>query len=107
MPQLDPLSDQQWAFVSNLRQACQQAEDALKQGLDKLQLNLAEAVASGHLGEGNYIPQVATALEKLEALVSFVNQVLKHMTMVNMYFNFFLLIWTRKHMKLNELSLLN
>ncbi|KAL3728792.1 hypothetical protein ACJRO7_033382 [Eucalyptus globulus] len=74
MPQLDPLSDQQWAFVSNLRQACQQAEDALKQGLDKLQLNLAEAVASGHLGEGNYIPQVATALEKLEALVSFVNQ---------------------------------
>ncbi|XP_030463339.1 transcription factor TGA4-like [Syzygium oleosum] len=74
MPQLDPLTEPQLAFVYSLKQACQQAEDALKQGLDKLQHTLSEAVAGGRLGEGNYIPQVATAMEKLEALVSFVNQ---------------------------------
>ncbi|KAI3431091.1 DOG1 domain-containing protein [Psidium guajava] len=74
MPQLDTLTEQQWGWVCNLKQACQQAEDALKQGLDKLQNTLAEAVAGGHLGEGNYIPQVAAAMEKLEALVSFVKQ---------------------------------
>ncbi|XP_048135643.1 transcription factor TGA4-like isoform X2 [Rhodamnia argentea] len=86
---LDPLTEQQWAFVCNLKQACQQAEDALKQGLDKLQHTLAEAVASGHLGEGNYIPQVAAAMEKLEALVSFVNQAdhLRQETLLQMSHN--------------------
>ncbi|KAL6339014.1 hypothetical protein AAG906_024165 [Vitis piasezkii] len=74
VPQLDPLTDQQILDVCNLRQSCQQAEDALTQGMEKLQQILAEAVAAGQLGEGSYIPQLATALEKLEAVVSFVNQ---------------------------------
>lgn len=65
--------------VCNLRQSCQQAEDALTQGMEKLQQILAEAVAAGQLGEGSYIPQLATALEKLEAVVSFVNQVIEFM----------------------------
>ncbi|KAL5555914.1 hypothetical protein UlMin_038150 [Ulmus minor] len=74
LPHLDPLTDQQLFDVCNLRQSCQQAEDALSQGMDKLQQTLAETVAGGQLGEGNYDPQMANAMEKLEALVSFLNQ---------------------------------
>lgn len=44
--------------------------------MDKLQQTLAETVAAGQLGEGNYVPQIANAMEKLEALVCFMNQVL-------------------------------
>lgn len=74
VPQLYPLAEQQHVEVYSLRQSCQQAEDALSQGMDKLQLTLAETVASGQLGEGSFVPQMAIAMEKLEALVSFVNQ---------------------------------
>ncbi|CAB4283524.1 hypothetical protein PRUPE_6G177200 [Prunus persica] len=73
-PHLDPLTDQQVLDVYNLRQSCQQAEDALSQGMDKLQLTLADTVAAGQLGEGSYVPQMANAMQKLEELVSFVQQ---------------------------------
>ncbi|KAK2975229.1 hypothetical protein RJ640_009006 [Escallonia rubra] len=73
LPHLD-LLDQQLLEVCNLRRSCQQAEDALSQGMDKLQQTLAEAVAAGRLGEGSDIPQMSNAMERLEALVSFVNQ---------------------------------
>ncbi|RXI09377.1 hypothetical protein DVH24_033994 [Malus domestica] len=73
-PHLDPLTDQQALDVHNLRQSCQQAEDALSQGMDKLQHTLAETLAAGQLGEGSYVPQMANAMERLEALVSFVTQ---------------------------------
>ncbi|KAK9272256.1 hypothetical protein L1049_002627 [Liquidambar formosana] len=74
LPQLDPLTDQQVLDVYNLKQSCQQAEDALSQGMEKLQQNVAETVAAGQLDEGSYFPQMNTAMERLEALVSFVNQ---------------------------------
>ncbi|KAL5753635.1 hypothetical protein ACOSP7_021855 [Xanthoceras sorbifolium] len=74
VPQLDPLTEQQFMDVCNLRQSCQQAEDALSQGMDKLQQTLSETVAAGQLGEGVYLPQMNNAMEKLEALVCFVNQ---------------------------------
>lgn len=73
-PLLDDLTDKQQEDTTSLQQSCQQAEDALSQGMDRLQQHLAEAVAAGQLGEGNYIPQVTTAMDKLDALVSFVNQ---------------------------------
>lgn len=73
-PQLDPLTDQQVMDVYNLKQSCEQAEEALSQGMEKLQQTLAETVAAGQLGEGSYIPHMTNAMEKLEALVSFVNQ---------------------------------
>ncbi|KAF4351885.1 hypothetical protein CsatB_023727 [Cannabis sativa] len=73
-PHLEPLTDNQLLDVYNLRQSCQQAEDALSQGMEKLQQTLAESVAAGQLGEGNYIPQLPTAMERLEALVCFLNQ---------------------------------
>ncbi|KAI4317215.1 hypothetical protein L6164_025105 [Bauhinia variegata] len=69
VPLIEPLTEQQRMDVQNLGQSCQQAEDALSQGMDKLQQTLAETVAAGI-----YMPQMATAMEKLEALVSFVNQ---------------------------------
>ncbi|KAJ7956885.1 Transcription factor like [Quillaja saponaria] len=74
VPHLQSLDDQQHLDVDNLKQSCQQAEDALSQGMDKLQQTLVEAIAAGQLVEGPYIPHTATAMEKLEALVSFVNQ---------------------------------
>ena len=67
--------DQQQSEVCNLQQSCQQAEDALSQGMHRLQQILAETVASGQLCEGMYNPREGNALENLEALVCFVNQV--------------------------------
>ena len=71
------MMDQQVLDVCNLRQSCQQAEDAVSQGMEKLQHTLAESVAAGELGEGSYVPQITSAMERLEALVSFVDQVNK------------------------------
>lgn len=73
---IEPLTEQQRLDIDNLGQSCQQAEDALSQGMEKLRQTLADSVAAGQFIEGTYIPQMATAMEKLEALVSFVNQVL-------------------------------
>ncbi|XP_031385237.1 transcription factor TGA4-like isoform X2 [Punica granatum] len=64
---LHPLADQQFFDACNLRQSCQQAEDALSQGMDKLQQTLAETVAFGQMSD-------RASVEKLEALISFVNQ---------------------------------
>ncbi|KAK9270588.1 hypothetical protein L1049_026169 [Liquidambar formosana] len=74
MPQLEPLTDQQLVDVCNLRHSSQQAEDALSQGMDKLQQTLAQGIASDQMDAENYRYQMATALENLEALEGFVNQ---------------------------------
>lgn len=75
LPHLD-LLEKQHAEVCNLKQSCQQTEDALSQGMEKLQQTLSDALAAGQLGEGSYFPQVANAMERLDALVSFVGQVM-------------------------------
>ncbi|CAG7911607.1 transcription factor TGA4 [Brassica rapa] len=87
LPHFDPMMDQQVLDVCNLRQSCQQAEDAVSQGMEKLQHTLAESVAAGELGEGSYVPQITSAMERLEALVSFVNQAdhLRHETLQQMH----------------------
>ncbi|KAJ6990827.1 transcription factor TGA1-like [Populus alba x Populus x berolinensis] len=74
VPCMEPLTEQQLMDVVNLRQSCQQAEDALSQGLEKLQQNVAETVAAGQLGEASYSPHLETAIEKLEAVARFVQQ---------------------------------
>ncbi|KAK6938200.1 Basic-leucine zipper domain [Dillenia turbinata] len=74
LPQLEPLTDQQLLEVCNLRLSSQQAEDALTQGIDKLQQSLAQSVATDSVSVGNYGSQMAAAVEMLEALESFVNQ---------------------------------
>ncbi|KAH9615181.1 hypothetical protein KSS87_008039 [Heliosperma pusillum] len=86
-PQLDPLTDQQVMDVYNLKQSCEQAEEALTQGMDKLRQTLAESVAERLFGEGSFSPQMTNAIEKLEALVSFVNQAdhLRRETLLQMH----------------------
>lgn len=75
-PLIEPLTEQQRLDIYNLGQSCQQAEDALSQGMDKLRQTLADSVAAGQFMEGTYIPQMTSAMEKLEDLVSFVKQVI-------------------------------
>ncbi|KAF3679441.1 Transcription factor TGA7 [Capsicum annuum] len=74
MPQLEPLTDQQIIKVCNLRHCCQQAEDALTQGMDKLHQTLAQSILNMNTGAGNYASQMVSSMENLEALESFVNQ---------------------------------
>jgi transcription factor TGA len=85
---IEPLTEQQRLDIDNLGQSCQQAEDALSQGMEKLRQTLADSVAAGQFIEGTYIPQMATAMEKLEALVSFVNQVLYLAFLITITFQF-------------------
>ncbi|WOK96266.1 transcription factor TGA4 [Canna indica] len=88
--QLDPLSEQQARAVCSLQQSSQQAKDALSQGLEKLQQTLSETLTCDPLGTSgvaNYMGQIANAMGKLEALVSFVNQAdhLRQQTLQEMY----------------------
>ncbi|XP_061337428.1 transcription factor TGA4-like [Gastrolobium bilobum] len=86
VPLIEPLTEQQRLDVYNLTQSCQQAEDALSQGMDKLRQALADSVAAGQLVEGSYIPQMASAMENLEALASFLIEAdhLRHETLKQM-----------------------
>ncbi|KAH0455344.1 hypothetical protein IEQ34_015376 [Dendrobium chrysotoxum] len=89
-PQLDALTEQQLMAVYNLQQSSQQAEDALSQGLDKLQQTLSQTIAIDPLsasGMTNYMGQMGQAMGKLEALVSFVDQAdhLRQETLQQMY----------------------
>ncbi|XP_051140821.1 TGACG-sequence-specific DNA-binding protein TGA-1A-like isoform X1 [Andrographis paniculata] len=74
LPHLEPLLEQQHLDISNLGQSCHQAEDALSQGMDKLQHIIGGTLADGQLGEGNYFSQINAAKDKLEDLVRFVCQ---------------------------------
>lgn len=77
MPQLEPLTEQQRVSVSNLRHSCQQAEDALSQGLDKLQQSLTLCVTGDIITGGlTFSSQMASAIERLESLEIFMNQVM-------------------------------
>lgn len=76
VPLSEPLTEQQRFDAYGLEKSCQQAEDALSQGMEKLQQMLSDSVGPGQLVEGTHIPQMDTAMERLEALVSFVNQVM-------------------------------
>ncbi|KNA12781.1 hypothetical protein SOVF_122780 [Spinacia oleracea] len=74
MPQLEPLSNQQMEDIGKLRYASRQAEDALSRGVDKLQQTLNQIMFTDPLGVEMYGIQMASALEKLEAIEGFVNQ---------------------------------
>ena len=69
------MTENQVFEVHKLKQSCEQAEDALSQGMEKLQETLAKTVAASHLVEGTHIPQMGTAVEMLEALVSYAYEV--------------------------------
>lgn len=77
MPQIQPLTEQQNASVDTLKHSCMQAEDALSQGMEKLQQTLAQSVSFLAVGAANYTSHTALALENFECLESFINQVLR------------------------------
>ncbi|RYR47650.1 hypothetical protein Ahy_A07g033592 [Arachis hypogaea] len=86
VPQLEPLTEQQTASISRLRLSSQQAEDALSQGLDKLQQSLVHNIAVDPLVAGNFGFQMADSIEKIEGLEGFLNQAdhLRQQTLIHM-----------------------
>lgn len=91
LPKIEPLSEQQRADIFNLGESSQQAEDALSQGMDKLQQTLALSITSEPLNGETYGSQMVAAVESLEALESFVNQVMDIRLATSMYLNQFYL----------------
>ncbi|XP_020212519.1 transcription factor TGA4 isoform X2 [Cajanus cajan] len=77
VPQLEFLTEEQINRINNIRLSSQQAEDALSQGLEKLQQSLVNDMAVDPLGAGNLGLQMALAMEKFEALEGFVNQLIQ------------------------------
>jgi len=77
-PQLEPLTEPQRMLVGGLQHTSTQAEDALSQGMEKLQQNLAETLTAEADPFGPpdaYMMQMVTAVDKLKELVGFVTQV--------------------------------
>ncbi|XP_039817646.1 transcription factor TGA2.3-like isoform X3 [Panicum virgatum] len=93
-PRLDPLAEQQASAVRALQNTARQLEDALSQGMSKLQQTLVEALmtvdapddAAGAGGGGHAARQMTSAVGKLDDLVSFVDQAdhLRQQTLRNM-----------------------
>ncbi|RYR29618.1 hypothetical protein Ahy_B01g054051 isoform J [Arachis hypogaea] len=65
---IETMTEQQRSNISNLGKSCQQAEDALSQGMDKLQQMVLESVAAGQLEEQTNTPNMSTAMERLAVL---------------------------------------
>ncbi|XAR48599.1 hypothetical protein NMG60_11031474 [Bertholletia excelsa] len=74
LPQLEPFTEQQILAVNKLRLSSQQAEDALSQGMDRLQHTLAQCIAVDPTDTGNFSSQMTSAMETLDALEGFVSQ---------------------------------
>lgn len=75
MPQLEPLTDAQIMRISTLKHSCRQAEDALSTGMEKLQQTLAQGITIDITGVGSYNAQMTLAMERLEGIENFLNQV--------------------------------
>ncbi|KVI07241.1 Basic-leucine zipper domain-containing protein [Cynara cardunculus var. scolymus] len=84
---IELLTDAQLVNVTSLRQSCEQAEEALSQGMDKLQQTLAQSITIDITGAGSYNSQMTCAMERLEALEIFLNQAdhLRQQTLQQMY----------------------
>ncbi|XP_073144677.1 transcription factor TGA4-like isoform X2 [Henckelia pumila] len=73
-PHLEPLDDVQRVNVTNLRDSCSQAEEALTQGMDKLRQTLSQSITFLAVAPASYTNQMGSALEKLESLETFMHQ---------------------------------
>ncbi|KAF5191531.1 Transcription factor tgal4 [Thalictrum thalictroides] len=84
---IEPMTEQQILAICSLQQSTQEAEDALNQGLDALYQSLSDTIASDTLNYpsnmGNYMGQMAMAMNKLSTLEGFVRQAdnLRHQTL--------------------------
>lgn len=87
VPQLEPLSDEQMLSIKKLHLSSQQAEDALSQGLNKLQESLVQDMAFVPLNAANHGIQMAIAIDKFEGLEGFVIQAdhLRQQTLMHMF----------------------
>ncbi|ERN11662.1 bZIP transcription factor TGA10 isoform X1 [Amborella trichopoda] len=91
VPQIEPLTEQQFLAMCSLQQSSQQAEDALTQGIEALHKSLSETIASGSLTTptimANYMGQMALAMNKLANLEGFVRQAdnLRHQTLQQLH----------------------
>ncbi|KAK1324096.1 TGACG-sequence-specific DNA-binding protein TGA-2.1 [Acorus calamus] len=77
MAQLDPLTEQQVMGMCSLQQSSEQAEEALSQGLERLQHSLADTVAGRSTSDddvGGYMGQMTMALGMLSNLENFVQE---------------------------------
>ncbi|KAK8450524.1 hypothetical protein SEVIR_6G041300v4 [Setaria viridis] len=88
-PRLDPLAERQASAVRALQNTARQLEDALSQGMSKLQQTLVDALLTVDApddGGGYAARQMASAVGKLDDLVSFVDQAdhLRQQTLRNM-----------------------
>ncbi|KAG6436406.1 hypothetical protein SASPL_101304 [Salvia splendens] len=72
IPQLDPLTEQQFMGICSLQHSSQQAEEALSQGLEQLQQSLVDTIANGSVNDN--MQHMAIALGKLANLEGFVRQ---------------------------------
>ncbi|KAG6382490.1 hypothetical protein SASPL_157843 [Salvia splendens] len=72
IPQLDPLTEQQFMGICSLQHSSQQAEEALSQGLDQLQQSLVDTIANGSVNDS--MRHMAVSLGKLANLEGFVRQ---------------------------------
>ncbi|CAH9134990.1 unnamed protein product [Cuscuta epithymum] len=85
--QIEPITEQQLIGLCGLQQSTHEAEEALSQGLGALNQSLSDTIASDSLtypsNMGNYMGQMATAINKLSTLEGFVRQAdhLRHQTM--------------------------
>ncbi|CAL5202900.1 unnamed protein product [Lathyrus oleraceus] len=86
VPQLELLTDPQIASIKKLCLCSQQAEDALSQGLDKLQQSLVQDMSVDPFSGVNHGMQMAFAIGKFEALEGFVAQAdhLRQQTLIHM-----------------------
>jgi len=76
VPKLDALTDQQIVSINNLRLSSLQAEDALTEGLEKLQQSMINIIQADPLDYGSYGFQMAAAMDRVVAVVSFINEVM-------------------------------
>ncbi|XP_047976308.1 transcription factor TGA9-like isoform X2 [Salvia hispanica] len=72
IPQLGPLTEQQFMGICSLQHSSQQAEEALSQGLEQLQQSLVDTIANGSVNDN--MQHMAMALGKLANLEGFVRQ---------------------------------
>ncbi|XP_057467050.1 bZIP transcription factor TGA10-like [Actinidia eriantha] len=89
--QIEPLTEQQLLGICGLQQSTQEAEEALSQGLEALNQSLSDTIASDSLScppnMGNYMGQMAIAMNKLSTLEGFVRQAdnLRHQTIQRLH----------------------
>jgi len=91
IPQIEPLTEQQYQCICSLQQSSLQAEDAFTQGMEELQHSLSETIAAGSLSYpsnmANYMGQMAIAMGKLANVELLVRQAdsLRHQTLQQLH----------------------